>query len=42
VKYNLALIVPLLLLTVAVAMWQYPAIASTLRNNRIIIKTLNP
>jgi lipid A ethanolaminephosphotransferase len=42
VKYNLALIVPLLLLTVAVAAWQFPAIASTLRNNKQIIKTLNP
>ncbi|MBC7280702.1 phosphoethanolamine--lipid A transferase [Hoeflea sp.] len=42
VKHNLALIVPLLLLALTMALWQYPAIASTMRNNRIVIKTLNP
>ncbi|MDP2122523.1 MAG: phosphoethanolamine--lipid A transferase [Hoeflea sp.] len=42
VKHNLALIIPLLLLALIMALWQYPAIASTMRNNRIIIKTLNP
>jgi len=41
-KHNLAVIVPLLLLTLGLATWQYPAIASTIRNNRLIIKTLNP
>ncbi|MEM5491837.1 phosphoethanolamine--lipid A transferase [Hoeflea sp. AS16] len=41
-KWNTALVVPLLLLTLVMTLWQYPAIASTLRNNRIIIKTLNP
>tara|TARA_R110002020_G_scaffold50963_14_gene144479 strand:+ start:766 stop:2409 length:1644 start_codon:yes stop_codon:yes gene_type:complete len=42
VKWNLAVIMPLLLLALAMAYWQYPAIASTMRNNRIVIKTLNP
>ncbi len=42
VKHNMALIVPLLLLTAGLATWQFPAIASTLRNNKQIIKTLNP
>jgi lipid A ethanolaminephosphotransferase len=42
VKHNLALIVPLLLLTAGLAAWQFPAIASTVRNNKMIIKTLNP
>ncbi|MCY0147503.1 phosphoethanolamine--lipid A transferase [Hoeflea sp. G2-23] len=41
-KYNLAVIVPFLLLTLALVAWQYPAIASTMRNNRLVIKTLNP
>ena len=41
-KWNLAVIVPLLLLTLGMTIWQYPAIASTMRNNRIVIKTLNP
>ncbi|MEP3438104.1 MAG: phosphoethanolamine--lipid A transferase [Hoeflea sp.] len=42
VKWNLAVIMPLLLLALVMALWQYPAIASTMRNNRIVIKTLNP
>lgn len=42
VKHNLLLIFPLLALTAALAVWQFPAIASTLRNNKLIIKTLNP
>ena len=42
VKWNLAVIMPLLLLALGMAFWQYPAIASTMRNNRIVIKTLNP
>jgi lipid A ethanolaminephosphotransferase len=41
-KWNTAVTAPLLLLALAMTLWQYPAIASTLRNNRIIIKTLNP
>ncbi|KJS09124.1 MAG: sulfatase [Hoeflea sp. BRH_c9] len=41
-KWNLALIVPLLLVALTMGLWQYPAIASTMRNNRIVIKTLNP
>ena len=41
-KWNLAVIVPMLLLALAMTFWQYPAIASTMRNNRIVIKTLNP
>jgi lipid A ethanolaminephosphotransferase len=41
-KWNLAVIVPMLLLALSMSLWQYPAIASTMRNNRIIIKTLNP
>lgn len=41
-KWNLAVIVPLLLLALTMTLWQYPAIASTMRNNRIVIKTLNP
>jgi lipid A ethanolaminephosphotransferase len=41
-KWNTAVIAPLLLLALAMTLWQFPAIASTLRNNRIIIKTLNP
>ena len=41
-KWNMAFITPLLLLAFAMTLWQYPAIASTVRNNRIIIKTLNP
>lgn len=41
-KWNLAVIMPMLLLALSMALWQYPAIASTMRNNRIIIKTLNP
>ncbi|WP_422370670.1 phosphoethanolamine transferase [Hoeflea sp.] len=42
VKHNLFIIIPLLALTTALAVWQFPAIASTLRNNKLIIKTLNP
>lgn len=42
VKYNLLIIVPLLCLTGVLAIWQFPAIASTLRSNKLIIKTLNP
>ena len=41
-KWNTAVTAPLLLLAAVMTLWQYPAIASTLRNNRIIIKTLNP
>lgn len=41
-KWNTAVTAPLLLLALVMTLWQYPAIASTLRNNRIIIKTLNP
>lgn len=41
-KWNMAFITPLLLLAMAMTFWQYPAIASTMRNNRLIIKTLNP
>ena len=41
-KRNLAVIIPLLLVAFGMTMWQYPAIASTLRNNRVLIKTLNP
>lgn len=41
-KWNTALTAPLLLLAAVMTLWQYPAIASTLRNNRIIIKTFNP
>jgi len=39
---NLKLIVPLLLVALVLTLWQYPTIASTMRNNRIIIKKLNP
>jgi len=41
-KWNLAVIIPMLLTALAMTIWQYPAIASTMRNNRIVIKTLNP
>lgn len=41
-KWNLAVIAPMLLLALGMTLWQYAAIASTVRNNRIIIKTLNP
>ena len=41
-KWNLTAIVPLLGLAAAMVIWQYPAIASTMRNNHLIIKTLNP
>lgn len=41
-KWNLSLIVPLLLVALTMTLWQYPAIASIMRNNRIVIKTLNP
>lgn len=41
-KWNLAVIVPMLLLALGMTLWQYPAIASTIRNNHIIFKTLNP
>jgi lipid A ethanolaminephosphotransferase len=42
VRYNLLIIAPLLCLTGLLAFWQFPAIASTLRTNKLIIKTLNP
>lgn len=42
VKYNLAVILPALLLTFGLGGWQYQAVASAIRNNRIMIKTLNP
>ena len=41
-KWNMAFITPLLLLALVMTLWQFSGIASTLRNNRIIIATLNP
>lgn len=41
-KWNLALIVPLLLIALTMGLWQYPAIASTMRNNNIVMRSLNP
>jgi lipid A ethanolaminephosphotransferase len=37
-KWNMAFITPLLLLALVMTLWQFSGIASTLRNNRIIIK----
>lgn len=39
---NLSVIAPLLLVATALTLWQFPAIASTIRNNRIIQRTINP
>jgi lipid A ethanolaminephosphotransferase len=41
-KWNMAFITPLLMLALVMTLWQFSGIASTLRNNRIIIATLNP
>lgn len=41
-RQNLTVIIPLLVATGALAVWQNSAIAAAVRNHRIMIKTLNP